>query len=389
MNFIAFPFPYDECLTSQDILRTRREQLRLTQQQVAAGAKLQLRQYQRIESGERNLESATLKTALAICAVLKLDPYTFLPEGEIMNKYYELSERDTSSWETEESLTLLISQGCDLFNEKCGTNYSLDNIKVAFCTAENIVDVYRDFTQKYGFASEMKAITDFEDVLAEAFVGQTDIDSLDHVDGILIRLDLPKNVKYKEHLYQMTIIHELAHIFCSTHEIKTAGKAGQGFYDLYCAGKPGTPADQFNNGFMNAGYAIWRDFIAEIMQDIVFPQPSLHLSKIVRQLRRYADQIQVGNQQAKMYMVQYLAMIMNTWEGSEAEKWDDLEPRLKRLNLPFIPVIHHVFDILHDGNCHEIDPDSIEELGSMYMMEIIKCTSLEKITTYAAQNGLV
>lgn len=75
MNFISFPLAYDDRITSQEILRTRREKLGLSQQQVAKAAKLQLRQYQRIESGERNLETATLRTALAICAVLKLDPY--------------------------------------------------------------------------------------------------------------------------------------------------------------------------------------------------------------------------------------------------------------------------------------------------------------------------
>ena len=38
----------------------------------------------------------------------------------------------------------------------------------------------------------MKVLSDFESELAEAFIGQTDIDDPNHIDGILLRLDLPK-----------------------------------------------------------------------------------------------------------------------------------------------------------------------------------------------------
>lgn len=55
-------------------LEKQREALGLTQQQVAEQAKINVRQYQRIESGERNLRSATFQTGLSICHVLKIDP---------------------------------------------------------------------------------------------------------------------------------------------------------------------------------------------------------------------------------------------------------------------------------------------------------------------------
>lgn len=62
------------------LLRNRRLELGLTQQQVADKAKIQLRQYQRVESGERHIRSASIRMALAICAVLKINPYEFFPE---------------------------------------------------------------------------------------------------------------------------------------------------------------------------------------------------------------------------------------------------------------------------------------------------------------------
>jgi transcriptional regulator with XRE-family HTH domain len=60
------------------ILRDYREKLGLTQQQVADKANIQLRQYQRFESGERNLSSSSFNIACRVIEALGLD----------INKYY-------------------------------------------------------------------------------------------------------------------------------------------------------------------------------------------------------------------------------------------------------------------------------------------------------------
>ncbi len=61
-----------------ELLVDRREQLRLTQQEVADKAGIQLRQYQRFESGERALRTSTLRVALAVCDALMLDAHRFV-----------------------------------------------------------------------------------------------------------------------------------------------------------------------------------------------------------------------------------------------------------------------------------------------------------------------
>ena len=66
--------------TEKDILKNRREELGMTQQQVADAAHIQVRQYQRLENGERNISGASMRIGLSVCAVLKLDPYRFMPE---------------------------------------------------------------------------------------------------------------------------------------------------------------------------------------------------------------------------------------------------------------------------------------------------------------------
>lgn len=386
MEFIDCPIVPGEPISSPAILRARREELKMSQQQVADAANMQLRQYQRLESGERSLENATMKTALSVCAVLRLDPFIFFPETEQMNRYMTNTSDSDRTMPKEEAIPLLLQKACDMFNEECHTYYSLENIKVAYCTMSDIVDVYRSFTKQYGFHSENRSKADFEAILCEAFVGQTDIDDPAHVDGILIRKDPPAELDNPDY-YLIMLVHELSHIFCTTHETDTAGKAGQRFYDLYCADEPGTPAKEYNNGYMNAGYAIWREFIAEIIQDIVYQQPSKHLDKIAPVLLLLADEVKVGNTAAKSALHRYLSEIMNTWEGSEAETFEDLKPMLEELDLPFIRIVKHVFNNLHGKDCHKIDPDFIEDLGSMYIAEAIKNTPPDEMMKFAQSRG--
>lgn len=68
-------------LTAHQILLQRRTKLHMTQQQVADKAGVQLRQYQRLESGERDILSASGKVMLPICKALMLDPYLFVGDG--------------------------------------------------------------------------------------------------------------------------------------------------------------------------------------------------------------------------------------------------------------------------------------------------------------------
>ena len=77
---------WDVLVQDYVLLKNRRLELGLTQQQVADKAKIQLRQYQRVESGERHITGASARIMLAICAVLKIDPYEFFPEFRDIGK---------------------------------------------------------------------------------------------------------------------------------------------------------------------------------------------------------------------------------------------------------------------------------------------------------------
>ena len=77
-------FPTDEktgftlMIPDYGFLRHQREGLGMTQQQVADAAGILLRQYQRLESGERSMASTSLRIGLSVCDALKLDPHRFV-----------------------------------------------------------------------------------------------------------------------------------------------------------------------------------------------------------------------------------------------------------------------------------------------------------------------
>lgn len=80
-KFVDFESPktkdsqYFIVLDEPGILRSRREQLGFTMQQVAEMCNIQFSQYQKLESGERTLSGCSMKTGLAVCAALLLDPF--------------------------------------------------------------------------------------------------------------------------------------------------------------------------------------------------------------------------------------------------------------------------------------------------------------------------
>lgn len=60
------------------VLKRRRTQLGLTQQEVADAAHIQLRQYQCLESGKRTVASTSMRIGFSVCTALKLDPRRFV-----------------------------------------------------------------------------------------------------------------------------------------------------------------------------------------------------------------------------------------------------------------------------------------------------------------------
>lgn len=61
--------------TEGQILRNRRRELGMTQEEAALRLGMSLRQYQRYEYDEHRLSNSPMRIGLRICAVFGLDPY--------------------------------------------------------------------------------------------------------------------------------------------------------------------------------------------------------------------------------------------------------------------------------------------------------------------------
>ena len=66
-----------------DVIREARLRKGYTQMEAAAKAEITLRTYQRLEHGERDISSASMKTGIGVCAALGLDPTTLILGGEL------------------------------------------------------------------------------------------------------------------------------------------------------------------------------------------------------------------------------------------------------------------------------------------------------------------
>ena len=88
------------------ILRTARKKSGLSQLQLATALDVQVRQYQRLEYGERPFSSVNIRLGLIICLILQIDPYD-LVFGERCNPNQSVQpqskppgkkEREYNSW---------------------------------------------------------------------------------------------------------------------------------------------------------------------------------------------------------------------------------------------------------------------------------------------------
>lgn len=139
----------------------------------------------------------------------------------------------------------------DSFRECLDADFNRDNIIIQLFDENSKQEVFEAFCKKYFSYRLSDPYQDkgYFDFLASAFVGKDN----GGIDGILVRSD----VVYQPGELKHTLLHELAHIYCVHNELE-----GKDFYDLYCNGTAPTTEE---DGIINAGYAICRECIAEVI----------------------------------------------------------------------------------------------------------------------------
>lgn len=244
------------------------------------------------------------------------------------------------------------------FNYAMDTNYSFGNIKTEYFNHDNAVEVYECFCRRYfpgRLAEDYHAPHFFDNVAASAFVGA-------EYDGILCNELFCAEVTPKE-LYEI-FLHELSHIFCCHNEIE-----GGDFYGRYCCNHG---EDTYTDGIMNAGYALWREFIAGVMADNVC---EYNMGTGLRDARTDIKQCWIRavpeNKDAKMYMSQLLVLLITSREIATSATWSMAGEYVRGLGLTeetaFYRLVKEVWENLYRGEYWEISGDFIYTLGNLYL----------------------
>ena len=221
-----------------------------------------------------------------------------------------------------------------IFNERLGTEFSEDNLVLRCFQTENQQEVFEQFCKQY-FPDRLEdryTEDGYFDFHASAFVGTGD-----GADGILLRTDIARHPAELKHI----LLHELAHIFCTRNEID-----GDNFFERYCMDDT---ISREEDGTINAGYAVWRELIAEL-------------------LSYYEGELLTGN--GKMGVSMILCEAMTSAEGEASMTWDAAKSKFTRFK-PFDDPLYR--DLLELVFTHVreyfivIDRDFIYEIGVLYL----------------------
>ena len=208
-----------------------------------------------------------------------------------------------------------------IFNERLGAEFSEDNLVLCCFQAENQQEVFEQFCKQY-----------FPDRLEDRCTG-------DGADGILLRTDIARHPAELKHI----LLHELAHIFCTRNEID-----GDNFFERYCMDDT---ISREEDGTINAGYAVWRELIAELIAfELDDNCDVVPLRRKKDLLSYYEGELLTGN--GKMGVSMILCEAMTRFKPFDDPLYRDL------LELVFTHVREYFI---------VIDRDFIYEIGVLYL----------------------
>lgn len=254
---------------------------------------------------------------------------------------------------TEQELRDIFFDALDFFNETLDSGITRDNTILAFFTPDNGLEVYEQFCRKYfpkHLDENYTADGYFQSFAAQAFVGK-------ECYGVMIRADIDFRLPELHRIF----LHEISHLFCCENEIE-----GGGFFDRYCMGSG------VEDGMMNAGYAIWREAVADIMADSVLSEyTDLTLEEVREEVGRLYHLLSPANPYSKKCMTLIIVYVVATREVGGAAEWAFAETDLKKhLGLDdqtLYAILKMTFDNLHQSPFWSITPEFIMELGEAYL----------------------
>ena len=254
----------------------------------------------------------------------------------------------------------IVEMAMNMFNRQIGTDFSLENVEVQLVSRKNADEVLPVFLENYKGAVEPVMFVPgyIETIRAEAFV-------TGDRQGILARTDLEDVNGYQ---WRHLILHELSHIFCTRNELESKER----FYKKYCED---FTDNEIEDGYINAGYTIWKEFIAEFMAIIVDENMAdNHLSMFSRHSNYMVDEIEAMVNDDKLCMSAILIDIISSVEIPNSEDFEEVIEALKHYGYSkvlearnLIEIVRNVYEKIFTKPFWQIDLDFIETLGSLYV----------------------
>ena len=243
----------------------------------------------------------------------------------------------------------------ETFNERMGTEFSEDNLVLRCFQTENQQEVFGEFCKQYfpDRLTDRYKEDGYFDFHASAFVGEGE----SGVDGVLLRTDIERTPATLYHI----LLHELAHIFCTRNEL-----GGDNFYERYCMDDT---ISREEDGTINAGYAVWRELIAELIAfELDDNCDVVPLRRKKDLLSYYEGELLTGS--GKMGVSMILCEAMTSAEGEASMTWDAAKSKFARFKPFDDPLYRDLLELVftHIRECFiEIDRDFIYEIGVLYL----------------------
>ena len=243
----------------------------------------------------------------------------------------------------------------DEFNDRLDTDICEKNVYIEFFVPENGREVFERFCGSHfpkHLTEEYRTEGYFESFAAQSFVNEREY-------GVLIREDIDFSLA---EVLQMCL-HEISHLFYARNEIE-----GGAFFDKYCMGSG------VEDGMMNAGYAIWREAVADIMADSIASENatiSLKDKYVGREIAQKYKCLSAGNPDSKKAMSLIIVYVMISIEVGCTKSWSKAEEAIRHNvriddNL-LMAILKQIFEQIQRRPYWKITPDFIMTLGETYL----------------------
>ena len=202
-------------------------------------------------------------------------------------------------------------------------------------------------------------------IFANAIIGRT-------ISAAIIKLDY----SIEENDMRRIVFHELMHIYCGKTEMDT-----DHFIDVY--GSLHTPdrdpVDKMYDGFLNAGYFVWSEFIAEYYAITKTAEGSHYFVDIKDIVYELLTEIDIINGDSKVAYAMMSAYVLSCDDAATVvTKMRDIIQDDVQYDENTVNALHDCLNLLYDHiqseNPCKISEDFISRLGEQYLMILtFKC----------------